>query len=88
MITPCLPMLATAAQPFDSDEHVFEVETLVRHAVVTLVRINNEVTTPGLLELGTLFEHLLRSGCCFSQQSLRRVGSGLARSFSNSLYTG
>jgi DNA ligase D-like protein (predicted ligase) len=26
MITPCLPMLATAAQPFDSDEHVFEVK--------------------------------------------------------------
>ena len=26
MITPCLPMLATAAQPFDSDDHVFEVK--------------------------------------------------------------
>jgi len=24
--TPCLPMLATAAQPFDSDQHVFEVK--------------------------------------------------------------
>jgi bifunctional non-homologous end joining protein LigD len=26
MITPCLPMLATAAQPFNSDEHLFEVK--------------------------------------------------------------
>jgi DNA ligase D-like protein (predicted ligase) len=26
MITPCLPMLATSAQPFNSDDHVFEVK--------------------------------------------------------------
>jgi bifunctional non-homologous end joining protein LigD len=26
MITPCLPMLATASPPFDSDDHVFEVK--------------------------------------------------------------